>query len=69
MVCRLFSINFELKCYGDVDFVIVGNVLEKLIFWFYYVLDVIDVVKYKVVMIVYCKCNKIFVYVVGGVGG
>ncbi|MGB3622117.1 tRNA cyclic N6-threonylcarbamoyladenosine(37) synthase TcdA [Ketobacter sp. MCCC 1A13808] len=69
MVRRLLSINPELKCHGDADFVTAGNVSEKLTPRFHYVLDATDAVKHKVAMIVHCKRNKIPVYVVGGAGG
>lgn len=69
MAKRLLSINPELQCYPDADFVTLGNVTDKLGSQFDFVLDATDAVKHKVAMIVHCKRNKIPIYVVGGAGG
>ncbi|MEE2730423.1 MAG: tRNA cyclic N6-threonylcarbamoyladenosine(37) synthase TcdA [Pseudomonadota bacterium] len=69
MAERLLAINPELRCHPDMDFVTVANVAEKMRPEFDFVLDATDSVKHKVAMIVYCKRNKIPIYVVGGAGG
>ncbi len=69
MAQRLLSINPELSCHSDADFVTANNVKDKLNPCFDYVLDATDTVKHKVAMIVHCKRNKIPIYVVGGAGG
>ncbi|RLU01610.1 tRNA cyclic N6-threonylcarbamoyladenosine(37) synthase TcdA [Ketobacter sp.] len=69
MAERLLAINPELHCHPDMDFVTVANVAEKMRPEFDFVLDATDSVKHKVAMIVYCKRNKIPIYVVGGAGG
>ena len=69
MAQRLRSINPELICHADPDFVTAANVAEKLTREFNFVLDATDKVKHKTAMIVHCKRNKIPIYVVGGAGG
>lgn len=72
---RLSAINPDLRCHPDLDFVTAGNVAVKMhapagaLRPFDFVLDATDSVKHKVAMIVYCKRNKIPIYVVGGAGG
>ncbi len=66
---RLRAINPFIKCNADADFVTGGNVADKLDQNFNFVLDATDSVKNKVAMIVFCKRNKIPIYVVGGAGG
>lgn len=69
MAERLRSINPEIQCHADMDFVTGSNVAEKMRGDFDFVLDATDSVKHKVAMIVYCKRNKTPIYVVGGAGG
>lgn len=69
MAKRLRAINPDIKCHPDMDFVTASNVAEKLQAGFNFVLDATDSVKHKVAMIVYCKRNKIPIYVVGSAGG
>jgi tRNA A37 threonylcarbamoyladenosine dehydratase len=69
MAARLHAINPEIQCHADMDFVTSSNVAEKLHKGFDFVLDATDSVKHKVAMIVYCKRNKIPLYVVGSAGG
>lgn len=69
MARRLLSINPDLVCHADVDFVTASNVAQKLDQHFHFVLDATDKVKHKTAMIVHCKRNKIPLYVVGGAGG
>jgi tRNA A37 threonylcarbamoyladenosine dehydratase len=69
MAQRLRAINPGVICHADADFVTASNVSEKLSKGFDFVLDATDSVKHKVAMIVYCKRNKIPIYVVGGAGG
>lgn len=69
IVLRIYLINFVCKVNCIEDFVILENMVMFLIKEMYVVVDVIDSICVKVVMIVYCKCNKIFIVMVGGVGG
>ncbi len=69
MAERLKSINPDIQVTADADFVTASNVAEKLGKQFDFVLEATDSVKHKVAMIVYCKRNKIPIYVVGGAGG
>ncbi|MBA57385.1 MAG: tRNA cyclic N6-threonylcarbamoyladenosine(37) synthase TcdA [Pseudomonadales bacterium] len=69
MAERLQAINPDIRCHADMDFVTTGNVAEKMRKDFDFVLDATDSVKHKVAMIVYCKRNKIPIYVVGSAGG
>jgi len=69
MAQRLHSINPDIRCHGDMDFVTQTNVASKMHKGFNFVLDATDSVKHKVAMIVYCKRNKIPLYVVGSAGG
>ena len=69
MAERLRAINPEIRCHADMDFVTVSNVAEKMRNEFDFVLDATDSVKHKVAMIVYCRRNKIPIYVVGSAGG
>ncbi len=69
MAERLRAINPEIRCHTDMDFVTAANVAEKMSKDFNFVLDATDSVKHKVAMIVYCKRNKIPIYVVGSAGG
>ena len=69
MADRLRAINPEIQCHADMDFVTKANVPEKMHKGFDFVLDATDSVKNKVAMIVYCKRNKIPIYVVGSAGG
>ena len=69
MAERLRAINPEIHCHPDMDFVTASNVADKMRKDFNYVLDATDSVKHKVAMIVYCKRNKIPIYVVGSAGG
>lgn len=66
---RLRAINPDIQCHEDMDFVTTSNVAEKMGKHFDFVLDATDSVKHKVAMIVYCKRNKIPIYVVGSAGG
>lgn len=69
MAERLKSINPDIQVHADADFVTASNVAEKMSKDFHFVLEATDSVKHKVAMIVYCKRNKIPIYVVGGAGG
>lgn len=51
------------------DFVMLDNVVQYMSVGYLYVIDVIDSVWFKVVLIVYCWCNKILLVIIGGVGG
>ncbi|MEN8669910.1 MAG: tRNA cyclic N6-threonylcarbamoyladenosine(37) synthase TcdA [Ketobacter sp.] len=69
MAERLRAINPDIQCHPDMDFVTAANVAEKMAGGYDFVLDATDSVKHKVAMIVYCKRNKIPLYVVGSAGG
>lgn len=63
--------RINLECVVEIidDFILFENIFEYFNWGYDYVFDVIDSVRIKVVFIVYCKCNKIKLIIIGGVGG
>lgn len=69
MVDCICDINLDCQVYVIEDFVMLDMVMIYLDGNFIGVIEVMDFVIVKVSIIYYCKCNKIFVVMVGGVGG
>lgn len=69
MAKRLTSINPDLKCHVIDDFITVKTYEEYLSRGYDYVIDAIDSIKFKTLMIQFCKRNKIPLIVTGGAGG
>lgn len=66
---RLFQINPELKCHIIDDFITVKTYEQYLSMGYDYVVDAIDSIKFKSLMINHCKRNKIPIIMIGGAGG
>lgn len=66
---RILQINPECNVTVIEDFVTEENLAELLNQSFDYVIDAIDSVKIKVLMINYCKRNKLPIITIGGAGG
>lgn len=66
---RILQINPECNVTVIEDFVTEENLAELLNPSFDYVIDAIDSVKIKVLMINYCKRNKLPIITIGGAGG
>lgn len=69
MAERLLSINPELICHSIDDFITVKTFEEYLSLGFDYVVDAIDSIKFKTLMINHCKRNKTPIIMIGGAGG
>jgi len=69
MAERLRSINPQVKCNIIDDFITVKTYEEYLSLGYDYVIDAIDSIKFKTLMIQYCKRNKIPLICTGGAGG
>ncbi|HFE36974.1 MAG TPA: tRNA cyclic N6-threonylcarbamoyladenosine(37) synthase TcdA [Gammaproteobacteria bacterium] len=69
MAERLLQINPALCCHAIDDFITVKNHESLLSRGYDYVVDAIDSIKFKSLMIQYCKRNKIPIIMVGGAGG
>ncbi len=66
---RLRDINPEIRCRAIEDFLTEGNHAEYLALGYDYVIDAIDSIRFKALMIHYCTRNKIPIVVTGGAGG
>ena len=69
MAERIGQINPECRCTPIVDFLTMENYETLLSNEYDYVIDAIDSIKFKSVMIYYCKRNKIPIITTGGAGG
>ena len=69
MAERLLQINPQLKINQIDDYITVKTYEEYLSRGYDYVVDAIDSIKFKVLMINYCKRNKIQMLTTGGAGG
>jgi len=69
MAERLLQINPELKVNVIDDFITVKTFESYLTKGYDYVIDAIDSIKFKTLMINYCKRNKIPIITTGGAGG
>lgn len=66
---RLMAINPDLNCQIIDDFITVKTYEEYLNGNYDYVIDAIDSIKFKTLMIQYCKRHKIPIIATGGAGG
>jgi len=66
---RIHDINPEVMCNIVDDFITERNYQEYLSHGYDYVVDAIDSIKFKALIISYCKRNKIPVVTTGGAGG
>lgn len=66
---RIEAINPECQCHAIEDFVTVKTMEDYMSHGYDYVIDAIDSIKFKSMMIAYCKRNKIPVITTGGAGG
>jgi len=69
MAERLLQINPDLKCHLIDDFITVKTYEEFLSRGYDYVVDAIDSIKFKSLMISFCKRNKMPIIMIGGAGG
>jgi len=69
MAERLLLINPDLKCHLIDDYITVKTYESYLSNGYDYVVDAIDSIKFKSLIIQYCKRNKIPVITTGGAGG
>ncbi len=69
MAERIGQIAPECRCTPIVDFITMENHESLLLKGYDYVIDAIDSIKFKSVMIYYCKRNKIPIITTGGAGG
>lgn len=69
MADRLKQINPELECHLIDDFITVKTYEDFLSRGYDYVVDAIDSIKFKTLMIQFCKRNKIPIIMIGGAGG
>ena len=69
MAERLWQINPELKINQIDDYITVKTYEEYLSKGYDYVVDAIDSIKFKSLMINYCRRNKIRIITIGGAGG
>ncbi|MGB0936655.1 MAG: tRNA cyclic N6-threonylcarbamoyladenosine(37) synthase TcdA [Colwellia sp.] len=69
MEARILEINPECKVTAVEDFVTTGNLPELFSTPFDYVIDAIDSVNIKTLMIAHCKRHKIPLITIGGAGG
>lgn len=69
MAARLFEINPDLSLNKIDDFITVKTFEDYLLQDYHYIVDAIDSIKFKVLMINYCKRNKIPLITIGGAGG
>ena len=69
MAERLLQINPDLKCHIIDDYITVKTYEDYLSRGYDYVVDAIDSIKFKTLMISYCKSNKIKIFMIGGAGG
>lgn len=66
---RLLGINPNLTCHCIDDFITVKTYESYLSRGYDFIIDAIDSIKFKTLMIQYCKRNKIPIIVTGGAGG
>jgi len=66
---RLLAINPDLICHIIDDFITVKTYEGYLSRGYDYVVDAIDSIKFKTLMISFCKRNKIPIIMIGGAGG
>lgn len=69
MAERIRQINSECRVTVVDDFVTSDNVAQYMSVGYSYVIDVIDSVRFKAALIVYCRRNKILLVIIGGAGG
>ena len=69
MAARILDINPDCKVNAIEDFVTTSNLTELFSQSFDYVIDAIDSVNIKTLMIAHCKRNKIPLITIGGAGG
>ncbi len=69
MLERLQSINPDINCHAIDNFITVKTYEQYLSAGYDYVIDAIDSIKFKTLMIAYCKRNKIPIITTGGAGG
>ncbi|MDH5633804.1 MAG: tRNA cyclic N6-threonylcarbamoyladenosine(37) synthase TcdA [Gammaproteobacteria bacterium] len=69
MAERIRAINPSCQCQAIVDFITVKTLPEYINGGFDYVIDAIDSIKFKSMMIAHCKRNKIPIITTGGAGG
>lgn len=69
MAERLLQINPDLKCHLVDDYITVKTYESFLSRGYDYVVDAIDSIKFKSLMISFCKRNKIPIIMIGGAGG
>ncbi|MDX1811837.1 MAG: tRNA threonylcarbamoyladenosine dehydratase, partial [Gammaproteobacteria bacterium] len=69
MAERLQSINPTIKCHEIDDFITVKTYEQYLSGGYDYIIDAIDSIKFKTLMVNHCKRNKIPLIMTGGAGG